>query len=87
MTHQVVWHDSGREPRHPADPAFPDGIYVDMSKKAAVTCEVELPYPAKRCGHYMITCATCGLKVAVTTAGRADDPKMVKLPCFANQMK
>jgi len=45
------------------------------------TCEVALPYPSKRCGTFIIECATCGLRVACTTAGRPDDPRAARLPC------
>lgn len=45
------------------------------------TCETRLPYPAARCGTYVIECSKCGLSVACTTAGRPDDPRLARLPC------
>lgn len=77
----VDWIDGGREPECPASPAYPNGIDLDLSAGAARVCQVELPYPAQRCGQFIVSCATCGLRVAVTTAGRADDPRSIKLAC------
>jgi hypothetical protein len=31
MTLQVEWFDEGREPQHPPDPRYPDGIDIDES--------------------------------------------------------
>jgi len=53
MTRQseiVKWIDSGREPRNPANP----GINVDLSAGVAATCFTALPYPAKRCGYFVV---------------------------------
>lgn len=94
--HNVVWHDKGREPQCAPNPAMPDGACVDFAYDGSApvqpfgapfaeakhpTCEVELPYPAARCGVYVIECAACGLSVACTTAGRPDDPRVARLPC------
>jgi hypothetical protein len=81
MTFRIDWIDSGREPQLPANPAFPDGVDVDLSERATTTCVVDLPYPAKRCGAYRIQCDQCGTGVMVTTAGRADDPRAVRIAC------
>ena len=78
---KVRWLDRGREPQCAPNPAHPKGIDVDMTDGAAKTCFTDLPYPAKRCGLYVIECETCGLRVAVTTAGRPDDPRSAKLGC------
>ena len=81
MRCQVEWHDHGREPQCPPNPEYPFGIDADASDGADVTCQVDLPYPAQRCGVYVVTCAICGLRVGVTAAGRPDDPKSVKVAC------
>ena len=81
MTFRIRWHDNGREPRCAPDPVYPNGIDVDMSGRAEATCKVALDYPARRCGAYTIHCEDCGLFVVVTTAGRPDDPRSVKLGC------
>jgi hypothetical protein len=80
-TLSVVWRDAGREPQCAPNPDYPDGIDVDGSMGAERTCSVDLPYPAKRCGTYIVRCSICGLSVGVTTAGRPDDPRSVKIPC------
>lgn len=81
MTITVKWIDHGREPKCSPNPEYPKGIDVDMSRGQSVTCKTELPYPAMRCGIYIIDCDVCGLRVAVTTAGRSDDPRSVKIAC------
>jgi hypothetical protein len=82
MAIEVTFLDSGREPVCPPDPKFPDGRVVDFGVGADVNrCAVELIYPAPRCGAYVIRCTTCGMSVAVTVAGRVDDPRTVAMPC------
>lgn len=78
---KVTWYDAGREPKCAPNPDYPKGIDVDGSMGAVATCTAELPYPARRCGHYEVVCETCGLSVGVTTAGRPDDPRSIKLAC------
>jgi hypothetical protein len=81
MTLDIKWIDSGREPRCPPDPAYPHGVDLDLSNGASVACHAALPYPAPRCGYYSIRCDVCGLSALITTAGRADDPRSVKVEC------
>jgi hypothetical protein len=78
---QVEWIDGMREPTQPPNPKFPNGIDLDFSRGAPRTCKVDLPYPAKRIGKYVISCTNCGWTGLVTTAGRRDDPRSVKVPC------
>jgi hypothetical protein len=80
-TLRVEWVDGGREPRNPPDPRYPEGIDIDASMPDLPSCETALPYPAKRCGHFIVSCQTCGLKALVTTAGRIDDPRSLKITC------
>jgi len=84
MTLTAEWIDGGREPQCAPDPRFPNGIDVDTSAGAARTCSIDLPYPAKRCGTYIIRCSVCGIADGITTAGRSDDPRRVTVPCFAH---
>jgi hypothetical protein len=79
----VKWIDRFREPTQPPNPAHPNGIDVDMAK-GRKSCVTDLPYPAPRCGYYSLLCLTCGYTALVTTAGRVDDPKTVRLPCKPN---
>jgi hypothetical protein len=81
MTLKAKWIDGGREPQHPPDPRYPDGIGLDLSNGAIATCSMPLPYPARRCGCYVVTCSVCHQHNIVTTAGRRDDPRSVKLAC------
>lgn len=79
---KVEWVDAGREPTQQPDPAYPDGIDIDATTQGQKrTCRTDLPYPARRCGHYLITCRVCGMTAMVTTAGRRDDPRSIKVPC------
>lgn len=76
----VVWHDSGREPQCPSNPDYPDGIEIDVASREP-SCIVTLAYPARRCGFYEVRCRLCSYSAIVTTAGRRDDPRSVRLPC------
>ena len=78
---RIDWIDNKREPQCPPNPDFPLGIDVDASGGSRKTCTVSLPYPAKRCGAYVVTCEKCGQSVAATTAGRPDDPRSIKIAC------
>ena len=70
-----------RKPKVAPNPAYPDGIDIDLSQGATKTCQVALPYPAKRIGYYVVVCEVCELRVGLTTAGRPDDPRSVRLAC------
>lgn len=78
---EATWIDGGQEPQCRPNPNYPNGIDVDASQGASRTCRIDLPYPAKRCGAYLVTCDVCDLSVGVTTAGRPDDPRSVKVAC------
>jgi len=81
-THKIEWIDRHREPQCAPNPAYPDGIDLDATRGLpGPSCKVIVPYPAKRCGMYAIKCDVCGVTVAITTAGRPDDPRSVKVPC------
>lgn len=77
----VEWIDHGREPQCAPNPRYPDGKDLDVSLGQTPSCKADLPYPAKRCGLYVVTCGICGLRVAATTAGRPDDPRSLTMPC------
>jgi hypothetical protein len=84
MNHVIKWIDRYAEPTQPPDPRYPDGVDVDLSSGAEKTCSLTLGYPARRIGVYSIRCVACGLTVAITTAGRPDDPRSIKLACKLN---
>jgi hypothetical protein len=78
----IEWEDFGREPRCAPNPVYPNGIDVDATLLLpGPRCVASLPYPAKRCGLYTVHCTMCGSSVALTTAGRVDDPRSVALAC------
>lgn len=77
----IVWHDANKEPQCAPNPAYPSGIDVDASLGAQNTCVAELDYPAPRIGAHVVRCNVCGYSIAVSTAGRPDDPRSVRLPC------
>jgi hypothetical protein len=79
MMLKVKFLDSGREPKSPPNPSFPHGMDVDSGERPA--CKIELPYPAPRCGIYLITCDICNIHVGITVAGRPDDPRSMMVPC------
>lgn len=78
---EIHWVDLEREPREKPDPRYPFGIDRDASEGKQPACTAQLPYPARRCGFYVVICKRCGLDAVVTTAGRVDDPRSIKLPC------
>lgn len=78
----IEFLDGGRTAQNPANPLYPLGMDVDMSA-GAKSCSASLPYPAPRCGLMLLSCPLCGLRVAVTVAGRADDPRSVRVACLA----
>lgn len=83
MTHKISWIDHGREPKCQPDPEYPTGKDVGCVEDGQKSCKVDLPYPAKRCGVFIVECETCKVRVAVTTAGRPDDPRSLTMPCAA----
>ena len=78
---EVTFLSHHRKPQCAPDPKHPNGIDLDLTDGAAVACLAELPYPAECCGVLIIHCKTCDYSAAITTAGRIDDPRTVKLPC------
>src|SRR4249920_2184727 len=58
---EIVWWDDRREPKVPPDPAYPDGIDLDLTNGNPKFCESALAHPTPRCGKYYIKCRTCGL--------------------------
>jgi len=78
---RVEWIDHGREPQCEPNPEYPNGIDFDGTNGEGKSCTVDLPYPASRCGVYHVICEKCGMRVMITTAGRPDDPRSLKMPC------
>jgi len=82
MKHGVEFRPSGRgKAQCVPNPEYPNGIALDVSKPGAPSCLVELPYPAPECGAWIVRCKECAMSVAVTAAGRPDDPISLKMEC------
>lgn len=79
---EITFLDSGREPKCPPNPRYPYGMHVDLAGRGPKrTCSGLLPYPAPRCGQYVIRCRRCNTVNLITAAGRPDDVRSVKLAC------
>jgi len=78
----IRWIDCEHETCRPADPRYPNGRDINnAATDLAAACTVKLPYPAKRAGQYRVVCTRCGLYILCATAGRADDPRSLRLAC------
>jgi hypothetical protein len=78
----IKWIDRGVEPKHKYDPKHPQGVDIEIfDRENNPVCIAELPWPARRCGYYMVGCKRCGYTIMFTTAGRIDDPRSVMLLC------
>lgn len=81
-THSIEFQPSGRgKAQCPSNPDYPNGIALDITNGEEEGCMVEIPYPAPECGLYVIRCNLCDTSVALTAAGRADDPTSIKMRC------
>jgi hypothetical protein len=67
---------AGTVARHP----HPEGAKVAQSLTDP-GCAIELPYPSPRCGLLEVTCLECRKRVALTVAGRPDDPRWFRMAC------
>jgi hypothetical protein len=77
---KVDWIDRGANPTQQPNPAHPRGVDLDLSQ-GRPSCMAALPYPAPRIGFYRVECKRCGSNALITTAGRQDDPRSIKLAC------
>jgi hypothetical protein len=80
---KATWIDGQREPQSAPDPRYPNGVEINAAKPDEKSCFTQLSYPAKRRGWYLIECDQCATRTLITTAGRPDDPKSVRIPCKA----
>ena len=81
ITLTAQWISERRKARNPPNPAFPDGLDLDISA-GRPACSLALDYPAPCVGAWLIKCALCGMSVVVAAAGRPDDPRAIKIPCL-----
>lgn len=83
---KVKWFSANRLPKDVPDLRFPEGVDVDCTL-GRPGCTVQLEHPTKGCGQYYVECRQCGINAIITTAGRFDDPRSVKLPCKSKKRK
>jgi hypothetical protein len=76
----IHWIDRGQSPTQQPNPAYPLGIDIDLTS-GRPGCKDALPWPAPRIGFFYVQCRRCGASAMITTAGRPDDPRSIKLPC------
>ncbi len=62
-------------------PRYPDGSDLDLSEDLAQTCSAKLQPMLRKLGVYEVRCSTCGLSVAIISAGTTDDPRAIRVPC------
>jgi hypothetical protein len=77
---KIHWIDRGEKPRLQPNPLFPLGKDLDLSQ-GREGCKDALPWPAPRIGYFVVECRRCGANAIITTAGRPDDPRSIKLAC------
>jgi hypothetical protein len=79
---KVEFYPSGRgKARCLPDPDYPNGIAIDVAGPDVKSCTVKLHYPAPECGYFEVRCEECSMSVAITAAGRPDDPVSVRMRC------
>jgi hypothetical protein len=82
MTLSKHWISRNRKPQNPSEPRYPDGIDIDASLGKETFCSITFPHPTAECGLWIVECDVCNQRVMVTTAGRPDDPRSLKLACI-----
>ena len=82
MTIDVYFIDAGHRSDERPDPAFPTGrrVNIDGPLPTALCC-YNLPYPAPRCGTYVVECLECPVRHEIPVNGRSDDPYIITMPC------
>ena len=99
----IAFLDSGREPRVAPHPDFPEGMDIIDGPVAArlphpeglkiteadvgPSCLFDLPYPSPRCGLLVVDCERCGKRIALTVAGRVDDPRTLRMSCTESPVR
>lgn len=73
--------------KYPPTPGFENGGDLDFAKDGASWCVTALSVWPGRLGTLHVRCQHCDVTVDLTTAGRADDPKLVRLPCWWGRAK
>jgi hypothetical protein len=79
---RVEFLDRRTLPQCAPNPAYPDGVDVNLSDGRKPACRVDLPKVAT-VGLFRVTCRRCGQSAVVTAAGRAEDPRSFTIACAA----
>lgn len=80
MTLKAEFFTEGKKPTQPPDPAYPNGIDVDISKGKSPWCWIRLP-KVETTGLMLVTCEECDLRIMITMAGRPDDARSYRMAC------
>jgi len=75
----IEWYDSKITSNTVPEQDSPKNILVYDEHK--LFCKISLPYPAKRCGMYVVKCNECGNVVGIPTTGKVDDPCSITINC------
>jgi hypothetical protein len=78
----VEWIDAGREAQCQPNAAYPEGVDLLERPEVAAHCITLLPYPAPRCGLWVVRCPRCRKSTHITATGRVDDPRSLSMACF-----
>lgn len=84
MSLRVDFVTKGEEPQQQPNPAYPNGIDIDVSDGRRPACSVALPKVAT-VGYFVVACPTCGKTGMLTAAGRPDDPRSYKMNCNVHE--
>ena len=80
---RIRYMQRGGRPQGPSNPAFPNGVALDLHDKGKPSCTIKLPYPNPNTniGTWICECSDCGLRVGITAASRRDDPHTAIVSC------
>ena len=82
MGFKIEWKGTGAQAKCPPDPEHPNGVNLVLARSGDRCCTTDLPYPAPGVGSHIVECTVCGLRAAVSAAGRPDDPKSLRVACL-----
>lgn len=84
---KMEWVRTGGAATCAPNPAYPEGVHLRYGPKSEKVrcCTMDLPYPAPGIGYHEVKCRVCGVSARCTTAGRADDPVKLTVPCYLRE--
>lgn len=78
---EITWLKRAERATQKPNPEYPNGMIANLSGGAVQACQVNLEYPAPCPGTHLIHCKLCDVNVAITAAGRVDDPVVAIIAC------